>query len=336
MLPFLVPLYRNDPLLWRLSVPVGVTLYRWLAPERVLTLPKRWSQREVCRHEPNLRFEGLLSIWSYFDAQEPFPERLCLDNLFDAVQHGAQVANYAKVTRLLVTNEQVIGAVVHDLIGDEIFEIRAHCLVNATGAWVDELVKLAKPQSPSRVRRTKGIHLFVPLFTRYAFALRAPQDGRIFFVLPWNGGSLIGTTDTDFDEPSEKLMVSEADVDYLVKATRYYFPDAPLDDLLFTFVGFHSLVRIEGKTPSAISRRHLIVDHEKEGLAGLISVIGGKMTTYRRIAQEVVDIVCQRLGKFALCVTHERPFLDDTEALLKRVSHKQKCWVGMNRLCKGW
>ncbi len=320
MLPFLVPLYRNDPFPWRLGVPIGITFYHWLAPKCASLSPRRWLPNKVCQHEPYLRPDNLLSAWSYFDAQEPFPERLCLDNLFDAVQHGAQVANYAKVTGLLVASEKVFGAVVHDLLGGETFEIRAHCVVNATGAWVDELVKIANPQAPSMVRRTKGIHLFVPSFTRHAFALRAPQDGRVFFVLPWNGGSLIGTTDTDCDEPLEALTVSEADVEYLVKATRHYFPDAPLDNVLFTFVGVRSLVRVERKTPSAVSRRHLIVDHEKDGLVGLISVIGGKMTTYRSIAQEVVDTVCRRLGKFATCVTHQQPFVDDPEALLRRVS----------------
>ncbi|MCX7968014.1 MAG: glycerol-3-phosphate dehydrogenase/oxidase [Armatimonadetes bacterium] len=322
MLPFLVPLYRSDPFSWRLIAPLGVTLYRWLAHENTWALPNRWSPEKILRHEPLLRFDGLLSGWSYLDAQEPFPERLCLDNLLDAVRHGAQVANYAKVTNLLLSGEQVIGAVVQDLLADETFEIRARCVVNAAGAWVDDLVKLAKPKAPSRVRRTKGIHLLVPAFVNHAFTLRAPQDGRIFFVLPWNGFSLIGTTDTDCDEPLDKLTVSDADVDYLVAATRHYFPDAPLDNFLFTFVGVRSLVRVEGKMPSSVSRRHLIVDHAKEGLKGLISVVGGKMTTYRRIAQEVVDMVCQQLGKFAPCVTHHRAFVDDHEELLRRVRHQ--------------
>lgn len=318
-LTFLVPLYRNEPIAWRLGIPVGVWLYRLLSSDAQMPIPGKWTMQEIIQSEPMLRTDGLLSAWCYLDAQEPFPERLCIDNLLDAAAHGACIANYVKVTNLLVDGNRVIGAAVRDTLTGETMEVRAQWVVNATGAWADTIVAMARPNAPKRVRRTKGIHLVVPKFTENAFVFRAKSDGRIFFVLPWNGFSLIGTTDTDCDENIDALTVSDAEVNYLVSETRRYFPEASLETIHHTFVGVRSLVRKDNKMPSSVTRRHLIFDHAKDGLHGLLSVIGGKMTTYRQIAKEVVDAVCQRLGKQAPCTTHHRPFVDDPIALLRNV-----------------
>lgn len=316
---FCVPLYRDHPWTWRWGVPWGVALYRSLSLEAKAPWPHRWSSQGLLALEPALRTEGLLGAWGYMDVQEPFPERLCLDNLRDAWAHGACIANYAQAERLLTKGGRVWGALVRDRFSGQEMEVRARWVVNATGPWVDKVVATAHPRAPRRVRRTKGVHLVVPQFTERAFVLRARSDGRLFFVLPWNGFSLVGTTDTDWAGDQEAPIVEDADVDYLVRETRRYFPEAPLEDIRHTFVGLRSLVHREGKAPSAVTRRHLLVDHRSEGLEGLLSIVGGKMTTYRRLAQEVVDAVCQRLGKKAPCTTHRRPFLEDAEGLLRHL-----------------
>lgn len=318
---FIMPIYEDSPKLWRFGAPIGIWIYERLAKDAQGLLPKRWSTKELLNCEPMLKANGLLGAWSYFDAQEPFPERLCIENLLDAVKHGACIANYAIVERLLVKDGRVFGVQVRDRLSGDILEIRAKWIVNATGPWVDSIIASANPNAPRRTRLTKGIHIVVPQFTEHAFTLLAPQDRRVFFVLPWNGFSLIGTTDTDLREPLENLSVSDAEVDYLVNAARHYFPEAPLSDILGIFAGVRALVLNNYKSPSDISRSHLVVDHTRDGLAGLLSIIGGKMTTYRRIAEQVMDMICHRLGKFNPCTTHVRPFVEDLAATMAQLRH---------------
>jgi glycerol-3-phosphate dehydrogenase len=156
------------------------------------------------------------------------------------------------------------------------------------------------------LRLTKGTHLVVPNATERAHVLFAKRDGRLFFVLPWNGYTMIGTTDTDYAGDPAAAEASREDVDYLrIEASRA-FPRAPFDRIHFTWAGVRALVREEGVAEGEVSRKHKLYDHRhRDGIDGVLSVIGGKITAYRAIAEEVTDAVARRLGSSARCRTSD-------------------------------
>lgn len=313
-LPFLVPLYAGQR--WKpLTLKMGMTLYDLLSWGKSLPSHRALSANEVLQMEPGLRREGLIGGMLYYDAQVPVPERLVLDNLLDACRHGACVANYARVVDLLRERGRVVGVVIEDDVRCVTQQVRARCVVNTAGPWVDEVVRLGDSNARRRVRCTKGVHLVAPRLTERAVLLLTEDDGRVFFVVPWNDCALIGTTDTDFEDTPDRVAPDADDVRYLVRETQRAFPQADLSHIHYTFAGVRALVRQDGVSESSASRRHQIVDHAEDGLSGLLSVVGGKITTYRRIAEDVVNDVCERLGRRCRCSTHDRPFLRDWNGL---------------------
>jgi glycerol-3-phosphate dehydrogenase len=153
------------------------------------------------------------------------------------------------------------------------------------------------------VRRTKGIHLLTRRLSKNALVLFAKADGRLWFVMPWQNYSLIGTTDTDYSNDLDSVHADKADVDYLLTDARRVFPELKPEDIFYTCAGLRSLADSSGRA-SNISRAHKLLDHEKtDGIGGFISVLGGKITGYRAIAEEVTDLVCQRLGAKLPCRT---------------------------------
>ena len=158
------------------------------------------------------------------------------------------------------------------------------------------------------VRRTKGIHLLIPQISRHAIVLFARADGRLFFVIPWQGYSLIGTTDTDYSGDLDAVDAEARDVDYLLAEVRRAFPGVGLKNIFYTTAGLRSLADSGGRGASDISRQHKLVDHEKrDGVGGFVSVLGGKITSYRIVAKDTVDLVCRKLGLEASCSTAEAP-----------------------------
>jgi glycerol-3-phosphate dehydrogenase len=342
---FLVPLYSGQR--WKpLQLKAGLTLYDWMADRRPnlfgktsqtslgVHLPRHQnlSANDALHLEPNLKREGLTGAMLYYDAQVAFPERLVLDNLLDAAAHGGRVANYARVTGFLREGDRVVGVLIADCLSETTqppnhlttqpptVAVRARCVINATGPWVDEILRLANPNLSPCVRRTKGVHLVVPRFTKRAVLLLAENDGRVFFVIPWNDCSLIGTTDTDFEDAPDRAVADADDVAYLVRETQRAFPRADLSCIFYTFSGVRPLVRKEGVAESRVSRRHQIIDHAADRLPGLFSLVGGKITTYRRFAEEVVDTVCSRLRRLRRGATQHHPFVGNWATLPRRLS----------------
>ncbi len=305
-LPFVTPIYAGD----RWSPPmvkVGMLLYDFLSLGKSMPSHRMLSPAQVREMEPGLKEAGLRGGSLYYDAQVDFPERLCIENLLSAQVRGARFANYALARSLTLSAGRVCGAQVEDRSAGEIHSLRARVVVNAAGPWADEVVHLAAPQAPARLRRTRGIHLVVPAFTHHAVVLLAQRDGRVFFAVPWNGLTLVGTTDTDFEESPDAVDAPRAEVEYLVEETRRVFPEADVGRVLYTMAGVRPLARSCRGPASAVSRRHRVVDHEAEGLPGLVSVFGSKITTYRSIAEEVGDVVARRLGCRARSHTEGEP-----------------------------
>ncbi|MBE3577813.1 MAG: glycerol-3-phosphate dehydrogenase/oxidase [Limnochordales bacterium] len=348
-LPFLTPVYKDDPHRF-FTVRAGMVLYDLLSYDKSLPTHRVLSRRELLELEPALRPEGLLGGFEYYDAQVAFPERLTVAYLRAAARAGARVVNHAAVHRLLVeegsearapvrtssaylggTRGRVVGAEVVDLLapGRPAYRVRARVVLNVTGPWADLISRQAIPGYQAQLRLTKGIHLVVPAFLHSgkAMVMLARRDGRLFFSIPWQGFTLVGTTDTDYNGDPDHVLATEEDIRYLQESTSFYFPDLKLEPIYFTTAGLRPLVRAvrswPGRAPgkdagelpaSAVSRRHVIRDHAAEGAPGLVSVLGGKITDARVVAQDAAQVVERLLGP-APVSRDKRLHLSRTEVL---------------------
>lgn len=321
-LPLLVPVYQRSRY-QRVRLRAGMLLYDLLSRRK--SLPKReWLDRdELLALEPGLARDGLRGAWRFYDAFCPLVERLVVENVIDAREHGAVTANHARAERWLREGARVSGALVRDLLSGATLEVRARETVNATGAWLDLTTAEVRRTRGPLLRLTKGVHLATAPGTRHAYLLFAPRDARPFFVIPWLGSSLLGTTDTDYAGHPDAVGADERDIAYLVAAAKHTFPGAPFDQVRFTYAGLRALVRKTGVPEGKVPREHELVDHARaDGVAGIVSILGGKLTGYRAIAEEAVDLVTRRLARKARCETALRPLpgaVPDRDALVARL-----------------
>lgn len=310
-LPFLFPIFKGDrrgPLLLKM----GMVLYDLLAGRKSVPSHRFLTREQALAYEPLLRQEGLRGAMLYYDAQVAFPERMCVEHVLSAAAAGAQIANHAEVTEFLFDGASMQGVRVRDGLTGQTYTLRAKTVVNAGGPWADLINnKLPRPSAP-KMRLTKGVHLLTPAFTRHAVVLSAQQDGRIFFAIPWGDYTLVGTTDTDFNDDLDALTATPEDVSYLVNETKKVFPNADLSTIHFITSGVRPLALTPGgKSPkheSAVSRKHAIVDHATEGYNGLVTILGAKITNHRLAAEEAVDLVCKKLGVNKPGITSKTPF----------------------------
>ncbi|HZI40628.1 MAG TPA: glycerol-3-phosphate dehydrogenase [Gemmatimonadaceae bacterium] len=308
-LEFLWPVYAGARVpQWKLNA--GLTLYDALALFRNVGTHRRLSVRQIAAHEPELRREGLLGGARYFDAATD-DARLTLANAVGALDAGAVVLNHARVVELLLANDARRGASVHDEIGSTKIDVRAKVIVNATGPWSNELQRLGDDSTErAKVRGSKGVHIAVArgrIGNHGALTLLAPNDGRVMFILPSGRLTIIGTTDTFTDAHPDDVRASEGDVSYLLDAANAFFPAAHLtaDDVVSAWAGIRPLIATgaENANPTNASREHAI----SQSGNGVVSITGGKLTTYRIMAAEVVDTVAEQLGTR---VTRRPPTLD--------------------------
>ena len=297
-LPFVFPLYRGARVpLWKLRC--GLWLYDLLAAFRNVRVHRWLGRKATLRLEPGLRDRDLRAAGLYYDAQTD-DARLVLATMRSAAQAGAQVANYAEAVSLVKPDGHVRGATVRDLLSGDTRTVRSLIVVNACGPWVDQLRRLDEPDATPVLRLTKGAHVAVPrqrLGNTHAITLTSPIDGRVMFVLPWEEAeqSYIGTTDTDEDVSPDDVRATADDVVYLLRSANAFFPQARLSphDVVATWAGLRALLRPDGHlAPSQVSREHRII----ESASGLLTIAGGKLTTHRAMAQELVDRVAARLG----------------------------------------
>ncbi len=299
-LRFLIPLYGS--FLHRMKLKIGMILYDLLSYDKSLPSHKYLGKEKVLDSEPTLLETGLQGAYVYYDSQIALTERLCMENVVSAQGHGALLLNHAKVVGLTRNDHVVSGVRVKDSLTGKEAEFRAKLVVNVGGPWLDEVVQQVRGHHSPLARTTKGVHLVTPKVTSDALALFA-ADGRAYFVMPWLDFELVGTTDTDYEQDMDAVRANIEDVEYLRSEVRKAFPGASWDQIYSTYAGVRSLLRIEGVKESSVTRRHVIYDHEKEGLKGLVSVIGGKLTAYRGIAEDIVDVLADRVGAGSECAT---------------------------------
>jgi len=305
-LRFTWPVYRGARVpRWKLNA--GLFMYDALAVFRNVRNHRALDAADVLAQEPSLRREDLLGGAEYYDAATD-DARLTLTNVMSAEEHGAAVVNHVSVVRLTRDGARVTGAVVRDHQTDTELPVRAAVVVNATGPWTDAIRALDVGEAPSAVRATKGVHIAVPrerLSTHGALTLLSPVDGRVMFALPSTVTTIIGTTDTPTDERPDAVRASAADVEYLLATANLFFPAARLTtkDVAAAWAGIRPLVA-SGFTrdPASASREHRI----DRSASGVISVSGGKLTTYRSMAAEVVAEVERSLGRRPSRATTDR------------------------------
>jgi len=284
-MPFVIPVYKNDARpLWMMKL--GVWLYDLLSGQYRIGQHRFLSVSEVNALAPGINLDGLVGGVEYFDAQMD-DARICLENVLMADSKGAVVANYVEVKDFIKDNAgHTIGVKAYDSLNKQEIEVLASKIIVTAGPWSDGLIQKDTPHAIKRLRPTKGVHIvYRGEISPSAFLLQSRKDKRIFFVIPFKGNSLIGTTDTDYNQSPDSVQVEASDVQYLLQEASRVFPNINFDPskIITTFAGLRPLVADKGD-PSRISRKHDIESNS----SGVVFVMGGKYTTYRAIAQEAV------------------------------------------------
>ncbi len=312
VLPFLVPILTKDgPVSKKIAKAMRSALWMYdvTGGARIGKLHKRLDAGESLAHCPTLPPDRLSSGFVYYDAATD-DARLTLTVARTAASHGAVVANRCAVRDLTKgADGRIDGAIVDT--GDGDVRVRARVVVSATGVWADDLRRLDEGVHPDSIRPAKGVHITIPwrlVRNDVAVIISVPGDKRSLFIIPWGplpDGTFehcyIGTTDTDFDGALDDPQTDDADLEYMLGALNHALTTTiTADDVTGVWAGLRPLVKGAGSARTAdLSRRHSI----RESDAGLITVTGGKLTTYRGMASDTVDAVTHRLGVRARCRT---------------------------------
>jgi glycerol-3-phosphate dehydrogenase len=285
----LLPLYEKRGLGSTLT-SIGLKLYDWLAGVKPEDQRKMLTRRQTLRQEPLLNSHDVKggAIYAEYRTDDA---RLTLEIMKTASASGATVSNYCEVVEFLYEDQKVVGTKVRDQMKGETFEVRATAIVNAAGPWVDTLREKDNSKKGKQLHLTKGVHIVVPkekLPVTQAIYFDV-GDGRMIFAIPRGRITYVGTTDTTYKEGIDEVRTQREDVEYLIKAVNQTFTHADLTmaDIESSWAGLRPLIHEEGKSASELSRK----DEIFESKSGLISIAGGKLTGYRKMAERVVDLV---------------------------------------------
>ena len=298
-LEFLVPVYSSSersPLgANKLKLAAGLWLYDLLAGRQNIGRHRWLSCDAALGHAPALDPEGLRGAFIYYDCLTD-DARLVIEVIKTAAAHGALAANYVAARGLRKGDDGASIIELEDTIDARSFGLRARLVVNAAGVWTDEVSRLFGSLAPNRLRPSKGIHVVVPtqrLQNRTAVLIPSLGENRFLFVIPWQGRTVIGTTDTDYTGSLDDPRAEAEEVDRVVQSAARAFPEARLStgDVISTFAGLRPLIAADGHSTKDLSRREEIFEDK----LGMITITGGKLTTWRKMAERVTDIVGRRL-----------------------------------------
>lgn len=327
-LPFVLPTYgyglKGGPVL-----SIGLAFYDLLSYDRNWVsdddkkIPgfRSISKAKALELMPSLKREGLTGAKVYYDCQMFAPERLCLELIEGAVEYGADAANYAEVTSFESETSngrgnRITGVHVKDRATGESHLVKGRVTVNAAGPWADEMMRLGENGNPSRgLIRSKGIHIITrEISGKHALAIQSDIGGH-FFVIPWRGHTIIGTTDAVFDDEPDRVGVTESDIRDFLSVVNDGLPGLNLkrEDVQHFYVGIRPLIDHEPNSTAPkdsykASREAEVCDHKKlNGIDGFISALGGKWTTSRHLAEQIVDMAAAKLARRTKCETHCTP-----------------------------
>lgn len=296
----------------KLSTSFGLRVYDFLAGVKKQERRSMLSPEETVRKVPIVKKDGLLGGGVYVEYRTD-DARLTIEVIKAAVKNGAVVTNYAKAEQFIYNeSKQVVGAEIKDMLTDKTVSIQAKKVVNATGPWVDDIREIDGSKSEKHLVLSKGVHL---VFDQSAFPLQQAvyfdtPDKRMVFAIPRDGKTYVGTTDTFYDASRATIKITTEDRAYILDAIHYMFPDLKISekDIESGWAGVRPLIHEDGKNPSEISRKDEIWQSD----TGLITIAGGKLTGYRKMAETVVGMVVEKLGAtenklFGPCVTKNFP-----------------------------
>ncbi|MEO7971396.1 MAG: glycerol-3-phosphate dehydrogenase/oxidase [bacterium] len=328
-LRIMVPIYKHAQRgAW--TIRAGMIAYDLLSFGKSLPPHQMLSVSETLRQASGLNPEELLGAALYFDAQVEFAERLVLENVLSAIERGATVITHARVDKLQVKAGKVC-AVEYTRVQSPKSKVQSHkfeiepevsrgeegghapalasspreaatapIVINAAGPWIDQVLGMNAPDSARLIGGTKGSHLIVAPFAgapETAIYVEAETDRRPFFIIPWNGNYLIGTTDIRYDGDLDHVRIEAEETEYLLRETNRVIPEAQLTgaQILYAYSGVRPLPFVNEKEEQSITRRHFI--RASPNIENLFSLVGGKLTTYRSLAEETVDLIFKRLGR---------------------------------------
>jgi glycerol-3-phosphate dehydrogenase len=335
-LRFVVPIYERSKRGFGM-VRLGMIGYDVLSFDKSVPNHKMLSREQALERYPGLNPEGLLGAATYYDGQVEYAERIAVENAISAREHGATVVTHAEVRQLLFEEPangglpRVSGVEFEDKLNGGVYKAHSAVTVNVAGPWVDRVLSGAgsfgiddAPEGESGEREqmiggTKGSHLIVDPFPgapQDALYVEARADGRPYFIVPWNGRYLIGTTDFRYKDDLDRVSADDDEIDYLIDETNAVVPTANLtrEDVLFTYSGVRPLPFKPEGSESSITRAHVVYDHSSgrsvaggkltvDGAGpraeGLVSIVGGKLTTYRNLARQTVNVAYKKLGRAA-------------------------------------
>ena len=293
-----IPLYKQSRRS-KLIIRLGMIAYDLLSIRKNIPRHNMLSRNELIEAEPGIKQEGLLGAAQYYDAQVIFAERLVIENIIGAHEAGADVRNYCPAIGINVSQRKVQSLHFLEQGSDQETEVTTRLIINAAGPWVDRVLATVNREIPRFMGGTKGSHIVVGRFAGApgsAFYVEAAADGRPFFIIPWNDQYLIGTTDIRYHGDPANVKASDDEIRYLLDETNRIFPGAGLtvQDIHFAYAGVRPLPLRDKGPESAITRKHVIKKHRRVA-KGLVSIIGGKLTTYRSLAEQAVDIAAHLL-----------------------------------------
>lgn len=307
----LLPIHKGGTF-GKFSTSIGLKVYDFLAGVKRGERRTMLSPEETLGKEPLLKKNGLKG-GGYYVEYRTDDARLTLEVMKEAASRGAVLLNYVKAEVFAYDGNGIVtGIAVKDRLSGEVRNVKGTKIVNATGPWVDQVREMDRSRKGKMLRLTKGVHLVIdqsrfPL--RQAVYFDTP-DGRMVFAIPRDGKAYVGTTDTVYSQDPAYPRMTEEDRDYIIGAVNYMFPEVKLtgSDVESSWAGVRPLIYEEGKSPSEISRK----DEIWESPSGLITIAGGKLTGYRKMAETVLDLVSKRISEdggasFGACQTKNLP-----------------------------
>jgi len=307
-LPFLMPMYKR----WRGNIwkmLIGMYLYDLLSYDKKDTWDKSKklqnhrliNHRKTIRVEPNLRMKDLRNSFYFFDYQSIFPERLTLAFIKSAAEYGACVSNYTPVEGFIFSENRLItGVKVRDLFTGKAREIHADLVVNCGGTWADKILGMAmgSDQIAHRVKRSEGIHIITRKIAGHHVVSLQKADGGHMMIMPWRDHSLIGTTDKEFLGNPDDYKVSMESIDEIIENVNTNFGrKISREDIVHAYGGLRPLVDDQTKGSYETSRKYEVYDNAVDGIGGMITVEGGKYTTSRSLAREVLRLISEKLNR---------------------------------------
>lgn len=305
--PLMIPFYQHNRRS-SLTLRAGMVAYDVLSFDKSVDRHTVLSRDETIRRFPDINTDGLNGSAIFYDGQVVWSERLCTEVVLAAHADGAQIFTHSAVDGFIEDGGAVSGVQYTDTLTGMRHALSGRIVVNAAGPWVDAVLGGSQPGQRRFIRGAKGSHLIVDPFPGAptdVIYYESRADGRLVLIIPWGDRYMIGTTDHKFDDDPDLAVADSSEVEYLLSEVNSLIPQARLteDDILYTYSGVRPLPYIPEKSEWKVPRSHVIHDHAPER-SNLLSIIGGKLTTYRSLAEETVDDVVKRLGlKARPCTT---------------------------------